>query len=68
MLSTIYMEDFPQRKLFGAGDTPSADMPQAKGTRFLLSSLWFANAADYYLPMSPQTTFQEVSLVSADER
>ena len=25
------MEDFPQRKLFGAGDTPSAELPQARG-------------------------------------
>ena len=62
------MEDFPKRKLFVAGDTPSAELPQAKGTRFLLSSLWSANAADSYLPMPQQTTFQEVSLVSADER
>ena len=67
------MEDFPQRKLFGAGDTPSAELPQAKGDTimnewFLLSSLWSANTADSYLPMPQQTTFQEVSLVSADER
>ena len=40
--STWVLEDFPRRKLFGAGDTPSAELPQAKGTR-----LWIS---DFYSP------------------